>query len=193
MANVTADYGFAYVRTHGAKPQGIECAVLTAGSDLYVGDPVILSGTGDSQSRPSITQAAADTSTVNIYGVVQGFKATGTDNLSKQYSDSADTVIVLPTVPGSIWRVNSDSASLNDIGLRFDHKIVAGSTLTGRSGYYLDVNTTTAGSATSNAWMLMGFDRRPDNEWSTTVTTDTDDVDCLVMCVESVWLLGGGA
>jgi len=193
MANATADYGFAYVKSHSGEPKAIGCAVLTAGTDLYVGDPVILSGTGDSSGRPSITRAAAQTTTVNVFGVVQGFKATGTDNLSKQYSDSADTVIVLPTTPGSIWRVNSDSASLDDIGLRFDHIVAAGSSLTGRSGYYLDVNTTTAGSATSNCWMLVGFDRRPDNEFSTTVSTDTDDVDCLVMCVESVWLTGGGA
>jgi len=198
MANATADYGFSYVRSYGVEPSTIECAALTAASDLYVGDPVILSGTGDSSGRPSITRAAADTSTVNVFGVVAGIKATGPDNLNKLYSDSADTVIVIPTMPGTVWRVNgsdvtSNGTSLNDIGLRFDHIVVAGDTLTGRSQYYLDMGGTTAGSATDNAWLLIGFDRRPDNEFSTTVGTDTDDVDCLVICAESVWSNGNGA
>ncbi len=194
MANSTADYGFAYVKSmYGVVPALIECAVVTAGSDLYVGDPVVLSGTGDSLSRPTVTQSAANT---NVFGVVQSIKATGSDGLAKQYSDSADTVMVMPTLPGSIFRVNgpgggANEASLNDIGLRFDHIVVAGSTLTGRSGYYLDMGETTGGSSSSNQWLLLGFDRRADNTFSTTVGTDTSDVDLLVVCSESSWHTGG--
>ena len=182
MANATADYGFSYVRSLlGPEPANIECAVLTAGSDLYVGDPVKLSGTGDSQGRPSITVAAAGDF---VFGVVEGIKATGPDNLNKQFSDSADTVMVKPAMQGVVFRVNTDSFNLNDIGLRFDHKAGSGDDLTGRSGYFLDVNTTTAGSTTENQWLLLQVDRRPDNEFSTTVSTDTDDVDVLVTCLE---------
>jgi len=188
MANATANYGFTYVRSHFGEPQPIECAVLAAGSDLYVGDPVQLSGTGDSSGRPSVTEAAA---TEVVYGVVVGIKATGPDGLNKQYSDSADTVIVIPAGPGVVFRVNTDSFSLNDIGLRFDHIAAAGSSLTGKSGYMLDCNTTTAGSATANQWLVHGIDRRPDNEFSTTVGTDTDDVDVLVTCANSAWMQDG--
>jgi len=191
MANATADYGFSYVRSHFGEPQEIECAALAAAADLYVGDPVKLSGTGDSQGRPSITVAAAGDM---VFGVVTGVKATGPDNLNKMYSDSADTIIVTPAGPGVVFRVNAGSvsgANLNDIGLRFDHIAGTGDALSGRSRYHLDMGDTTAGSATENQWLLIGFDRRPDNEFSTTVSTDTIDVDLLVVCLESTWMQDG--
>jgi len=189
MANATADYGFSYVRSYaGPEPANIECAALTAASDLYVGDPVKLSGTGDSSGRPSITVAAAGDM---VFGVVEGFKASGPDNLNQMYSNSADTVMVKPTLQGVVFRVNTSNttgARLDDIGLRFDHVATAGDTLTGRSGYALDVGEdATAGSSTENQWLLIGFDRRPDNEFSTTVTTDTINVDLLVVCLETTW------
>ena len=193
MANATADYGFAYVRCHLGDPQPIECAALAAASDLYIGDPVKLSGTADSSARPSITVAAAgDTS---IFGVVTGVKATGPDNLNKMHSTSADTIIVMPTGPGAIFRVNASGATgtrLDDIGLGFDHVAGTGDTLTGRSGYALDMGEdASAGATTGRQWRVIGFDRRPDNEYSTTVTTDTINVDLLVVCAESFWFTGG--
>lgn len=195
MANLTADYGFAYVKSlFGGTPTLIECAVLTAGSDLFVGDPVKLSGTADSASRPSITvAAAADTS---IFGVVQSIKATGSDGLAKQYSDSADTVMVMPTAPGAVFRVNAAGSSgpaLNDIGMSGDHVAGSGDTKTGRSGYALDIGDS-GGSALATSgrqWGIIGFDRRPDNVFSSTVGTDTLDVDVLVVCKESYWHTGG--
>ncbi len=194
MANSTADYGFSYVRSHLGEPKQIECAALSAAENLFVGDPVKLSGTGDSQGRPSIT--VADAGDENIFGVVEGVKATGPDNLAKMYSNSADTIMVMPTGPGVVFRVNgpgggASEASLNDIGLLFNHKAGAGDSLTGRSGYYLDMGETTGGNASTNQWLLIGFDRRQDNEFSTTVSTDTSNVDLLVVCAESTWHTGG--
>ena len=90
MANLTADYGFVPMYNLVGEIRLIECAALAAASDLYVGDPVKLSGTGDSSGRPSITVAAAgDTS---IFGVVDSILPSGPDSLAKQYSNSADTV-----------------------------------------------------------------------------------------------------
>ena len=197
MANATADYGFAFVRSYDVEATHIECAVLTGGSDLFVGDPVVLAGSGDSQGRPTVTRAADDTTTVNVFGVIDGIKATGSDGLNKQFSDSADTVIVIPTMPGYVFRVNASNTtgvSLNDIGQRMDHVQAAGDSKTGRSGYALDVGEDgSSPSPTTNGWLLIGFDRRADNSFSTTVSTDTINVDCLVTCVESSWSNGNGA
>jgi len=189
MANATADYGFVPLYSLVGEIRQIECAALTAASDLYVGDPVKLSGTGDSSGRPSVTVAAAGDAT--IFGVVVGIVASGPDNLNKQYSNSADTVMVVPALAATVFRVNASNttgASLNDIGLTFDHVATAGDTQTGRSKYALDMGEdATAGATTANQWRLIGFDRRSDNEFSTTVSTDTANVDLLVTCVESVW------
>jgi len=193
MANATADYGFVALYSLVGEIRQMECAALTAASNLFVGDPVKFSGTADSQARPSITVAAAgDTS---IMGVVSGIKATGPDNLNKLHSDSADTVIVTPTLPTTVFRANASNttgARLDDIGLLFDHFAGAGGdTLTGRSGYAIDIGEDgQAGATTGNSWRLIGFDRRPDNEFSTTVSTDTANVDLLVVCVETIWNYG---
>lgn len=193
MANLTAAYGFVPMYSYSGEIREIECAALTGDSDLYVGDPVKLSGTGDSQGRPSITVAAAGDALV--FGVVVGVKATGPDNLNKMYSDSADTIIVVPTLMGTVFRVNpagGTGVALDDIGLLHDHISGSGDTLTGRSGYELNVGEGggTAPATTNNTWRLIGFDRRADNVFSTTVSTNTVDVDCLVICVESAWGTG---
>ncbi len=193
MANATADYGFSYVRSYyGPEPANIECAALTAADNLFVGDPVKLSGTGDSQGRPSITVAAAGDM---VFGIVEGVKATGPDNLNKQFSNSADTIFVKPTLSGVVFRVNAGGATgakLDNIGLRLDHLAGSGDTLTGRSGYSLDMSEGAGSESTvENQWLVIGFDRRPDNEFSTTVSTDTIDVDLLVVCLESTWLQDG--
>ena len=199
MANATADYGFVPVQSLLGEIRTVRCSVAAGyGTALFVGDPVSLAGSGGSNGYPTITVAAADTSTVMVYGVIVGFEATGPDGLATQYSlaSTAGTAIVVPTLPGTIFRVNTSNttgARLDDIGLRFDHVATAGDTLVGKSNYALDMgDDATAGSATSNTWMLIGFDNRPDNEFSTTVTTDTINVDLLVTCAESSWANGNG-
>jgi len=194
MANATADYGFVPYKSYLGEIRHIECSVAAGyGTAMGVGDPVSLDGSGFS-ARPTVRVAPADTSTIMVFGVVVGFRASSPDSLTTQYSlaSTADIALVVPTLPGTIFRVNSDSASQNDIGMRADHIVATPDTLTGKSGYTLDINTTTAVSATSNAWLIIGFDQRPDVEYSTTLATDTDDVDVLVTCVESSWANGNG-
>jgi len=198
MANATADYGFTPVKAYSGELRQIRCAVAAGyGTALFVGDPVSLDGSGFN-GRPTVRVAPDDTSTVMIFGVIVGFEATGPDSLTTLHSlaSTADTVIVQPTLPGVVFRVNTSGAtgaSQNDIGLRFDHVATAGTALTGRSNYALDMgDDATAGSATSNGWLLIGFDDRPDNEYSTTLATDTINIDLLVTCVESSWANGNG-
>ena len=195
MANATADYGFVPVKSLVGEIRTIRCAVAAGyGVALFVGDPVELAGSGFN-AHPTIQVSAA--ANVNTFGVVVGFEATGPDSLTTQHSlaSTAGTAIVVPTLPGTIFRVNSSNttgARLDDIGLRFDHVAGTGDSLTGKSGYALDLgDDATAGSATENQWLLIGFDDRVDNEYSTTVTTDTANIDLLVVCAESTWHTGG--
>ena len=186
MANATADYGFVPLYSLSGDIRNINCAVLAAATDLYVGDPVKFSGTGDSSGRPSITRADAGDDTV--MGVIIGFKASGPDNLNQMYSTGADTAIVTPTLAHTVFRVNAGGTTgvdLNDIGNCFNHVYAAGDALTGKSGCYID---STTAATTGTTWRLIGFADRPDNEFSATVSTDTLDTDILVTCVESIWV-----
>ena len=195
MANVDADYGFEPMSNYSGYIREMECAVLAGyGIALFVGDPVKFGGTGDSQGRPSII--VSDAGDTNTMGVIIGFKASSPDSLTTQHSlaSTADIAIVVPTLPFTVFRVNASNttgARLNDIGLLFDHVAGTGNSKTGRSGYALDMGEdATSGATTANTWRLFGFDRRPDNEFSTTVTTDTTNVDLLVVCVETIWNYG---
>jgi len=191
MANATADYGFVPYDSISGEIRTFEAAVLVAAGDLFVGDAVEFSGTGDSQGRASIDAAAA--AAARICGVIVGFKASGPDGLATQYiaSANAGTAIVVPTLSTTIFRVNGHGATgvaLNDIGLSADHVAGSGDVLTGKSGFTLDLGEgATAPTANDLSWLIWGFDRRADNEFSTTVSTNTIDVDILVRCKESYW------
>jgi len=196
MANVSQDYGFVPVDTLSGEIRKIECSKAAGLNEAhFVGDPVKLAGSGDTSGRPTVQ--IADAGDANIFGVIVGIKATGPDGLATLSSaaSTAATLIVVPTLPGTVFRVNASNttgARLDDIGLGFDHVATAGDTLTGRSNYALDVGEdASAGATTGRQWRVIGFDRRPDNEFSTTVTTDTADVDLLVVCAESFWHTGG--
>lgn len=194
MANATADYGFVPYKNFVGEIRNFEAAVLVAAGDLFVGDAVEFSGSGDSQGRPSIAAAAA--AAARICGVIVGFKASGPDGLATQFIASADTgtAIVVPTLSSTLFRVNangSEGAAIEDIGLSANHVAGAGDTLTGRSGFSLDMGTGGGGAvdptANSLSWLIFGFDRRADNTFSSTVATNTIDVDILVICKESYW------
>jgi len=201
MANATAAYGFEFHSSlypgGSGTPPTIECAVLTAAGDIFVGDAVKLSGTGDSEGRASID--AIPTAEVVVYGVVVGLKASGPDSLATQYIASADSgvAIVIPALPGYIFRVNPEGATgvaLNDIGLLVDSVAGSGDTLTGRSAHEAEVGEGggTAPATTGNSWRFIGFDRRPDNTIDSTVSTNNPNADMLVVCVESTWLGSAG-
>jgi len=198
MANATADYGFVPVKSYGGEIRHIRCAIAAGyGTVIGVGDAVSLDGSGFG-GNPTVRVAPADTSTIMIFGVVVGIEATGPDGLATLHSaaSTAGTALVVPALPGTVFRVNASGAtgaSQNDIGMRFDHVLGTADTLTGKSGYALDMGEDAqAASATENGWLLIGFDDRPDNEFSTTLSTDTINVDCLVTCVESSWANGNG-
>jgi len=199
MANATADYGLVpYKNLNGAGFSYIEAVALAAYStDLFVGDPVILGGDG-LLSKPSVVIAvgSAGTESTNIFGVITGFTSAGPDSLNTLYgaADTARTVQIVPALPGTLFRVNaSNTTGVNpaDLGNGFDLVAGSGDTLTGRSGWALDVGEdNNAGATTGRQCRLVGFDNRPDNAIGAS-GTDTANVDCIVTFAESFWHTGG--
>lgn len=196
MANATADYGLVpyYSLSGGGLPPAIKCVALsTYATDLFVGDPVILAGSADQEGRPSVNIAVGSegTESTGIFGVIMGFKPVGPDSLNTIYGVASTTrvLVVMPALPHVVFRVNSSNTTgpnPNDIGLGFDLVSGSGDTLTGRSGWALDIGDDNQAGASTGQVRLVGFDNRPDNEIGA-AGTDTPNIDCLVTFAESYW------
>ena len=199
MANAAKDYGliFSHSLYGTGMPTAIKCVALdTYNTALYVGDPVVLGGSGDIYGRPNVNIAVGSegTESTNIFGVISGILPTGPDSLSTLYGVVSTTriLLVIPVLPGTVWRVNASNttgANPNDLGYGFDLVAGSGSTLTGQSGWALDVGEDNQVGATSGQVRLIGFDHRPDNT-ITAAGTDSPNVDCLVVFNESYWQVG---
>lgn len=194
MANATANYGLVpYKNLYGSSFPVMDCHVAVGyGTALFVGDPVILAGSGaplTAQPTIQIAIGSEGTPSTNLFGVITNVSPVGPDSLNVVGSaaSTAASIQVVPCLPGMIFRVNcNDDAglALNDIGNGFDLVLGTGDSLTGRSGWALDDNT---GATTGTQVRLLGFDNRSDNTWSTTLATATNDVDALIVIAQSFW------
>lgn len=200
MANVAKDYGLVPVGTLAGTPVPTrKCVAASGAAALFVGDPVIPSGTGDTDGRFGVQIAVGSegTESTNIYGVIVGFEAKGPDSLAT-HAGATGAVrypIVALAQQGVVFRVNASNttgANPNDLGLGFDLVAGTGDTTTGKSGWALDVGEDNQAGAASGQVRLIGFDNRPDNEIGA-AGTDTPNIACLVMFNESYFVGDGGA
>lgn len=196
MANPAKDYGLVPVRslTGGGLPPAIKAVALSSyDTNLFIGDPVILGGSGDQSGRPSVEIAVGSegSESTGIYGVIMGFMAQDPDSLNVNYGAASTTRIltVMPALPTVVFRVNASNTTgpnPNDIGHGFDLVLGSGDTLTGKSGWALDVGEDNQAGATSGQTRLIGFSNRADNEIGA-AGTDTPNIDCEVVILESYW------
>jgi hypothetical protein len=174
MANNDAPRGFVPVsNAYGAPWTGAPRRYYIASGeayDLYIGDPVALSGTGDAFGVPGIVRATAGAGSSagdGPVGVVVGFENLTSDNLSKSYrpNGTAGYVLVCDD-PFALYEIqeDSDSATLavTDIGLNANFIIGTGNTYTGTSATELDSNTA-AVTATLDC-RIIGLSPRINNE-----------------------------
>lgn len=193
MANASNDYGLVPYGTLSGGPIPTRVVDVASGTAaLFVGDPVIPTGTGDIFGRLGVVIAVGSegTESTNIYGVVVGFNPKGPDSLTTHAgaTGAVRTAIVALAMPDVLFRVNASNttgASPNDVGAGFDLVAGTGSSLTGRSGWALDMGEDTQAAATSGQVRLIAFDPRPDNTIGAAVSTDSPNVDCLVIFAES--------
>lgn len=121
----------------------------TDATALFVGDPVIIAGSGDVEGVPTITRAAAGD---RITGVVVGFTSNpastaGSDTamtVGYRAASTADYVLVADD-PTLLFEVTEDAVggalAVADIGNNADLVAGNGSTYTKLSGYALDSST----------------------------------------------------
>lgn len=176
MANSDAAFGLKPVCYKGGAPYNgaanLYYVPASDGTALFVGDPVIVAGSGDAGGIQSVTRADAG---ANITGVVVGFAplpsgaagSTSAVNRGYRTASTEDYVLVADDV-NLLFEVQEDSdagaLAVTDIGLNADLIAAAGSTTTKKSGYELDSSTKATTAATMR---IVGAVQRADNEIGT--------------------------
>ena len=172
MANANNATGLTPVRHLSGAPwngQTIKCWIPTTyGTSLYVGTPVILGGSANTDGTlPTIAIASAGAGN-SIFGVITAFDELPT-NLGKTYWAASDTpgrgcyVCCDPTV---LYEVQGNSAGViaaTDVGALAALVVTSGgSTVTGLAGWELNYT----GIATTNTLQvrIMGASSRTDND-----------------------------
>ncbi len=135
------------------------------GTALFVGDPVKVSGTGDTLGVPGIEAAGASGVCV---GVIVGFESNKADLTKLHSAASTEGYALVDVDPNTIYKIQDDNntaMTVADIGLNADFIAGAGDATTGRSAYELDSGGTTApGTTATLAVQIIGVDQRPDND-----------------------------
>lgn len=174
MANSDATRGFIPVSDASGRPwSGAARRYYVAVGDttnIFIGDPVALTGTGDAFGVPAVTLATAGAGSSagdGPVGVVVGYENLTSDNLSRTYRPGSTAgYLLVCDDPNTLYEIqeDSDSATLavTSIGLNANFIIGTGNTTTGVSATELDSNTA-ATTATLDC-RIVGLVQRPDNE-----------------------------
>lgn len=190
MANVNSAFGLRPVGhiSGGGYTGRVRTYIAPASyaTDLFVGDPVIATGTavaGTSGGAYQQVNRATAGATNQITGVVVGFEPTPAIVDTGYGAASTLRKVYVNDDPGTIFEIQEDSDSnaveLAEVGLNANLASGSGSTYTKRSGFLLD-STSAASDATYQLTIREAVDR-VDNEaaadyckWLVTINLHTN-------------------
>jgi hypothetical protein len=175
MANVDSPFGLRPVRyMSGAPYNGAVNAYSTAAGDgtaIYVGDPVIISGTAQTIGDviyQDVDQAATGDVIVGVVVAVDpvlGAGANGRDS-TKHRAASTQRIVYVADDPNLLFEIQEVSGgtalAANDIGLNANFVVAAGSATTGFSG--VELNNATEATTNTLDLQIVGFQNRVGNE-----------------------------
>ena len=181
MANTSRINGFRPVKYLNGAPWTGQCRkyVVPAanGTALYIGDPVKLDGSGDNET--GLQTCVIGTAGAAFLGFVVGIEpnggtslggdmSTGPVNLDTPVVRAASTrrIVYVVDDPAVVFEAEMSNGTLTtaDVGLNASFAIGTPSTTTGNSGAYVDAGTEAITAALE--LKIVGFARRPDNEYS---------------------------
>lgn len=170
MPNVNVAFGLKPVRrshVSGYGPSVREYYVPASDATaLFIGDPVILSGSADATlTDPAITIATAAGGN-RVTGVVVGFRPSPLIEANGYRPASTEAYVLVSDDPFALYEIQDDSVggalAAADIGLNADLIAAAGNTFTKRSGWMLD--TSTKATTATLQLRIVGLQDRADVE-----------------------------
>jgi hypothetical protein len=166
MANTSSIRGLVPVRSFArsgfANPIRRYSVPASYATALFIGDPVIKTGTSDADGYSEVNSAANGGF---ITGVVVGFEDVASLQLGYGAASTVRAVLV-DDDPESLFEIQEDAVggtlALASVGLNADLISAAGSTYTRASGWQLD--TSTAAVTATLQVKIVEFQHRVDNE-----------------------------
>ncbi len=169
MPNLNSATGLSPVRYRNGSPwMGASRRYFhpaTDGTALYVGDPVIIAGSADSDGVPTATRATA-AGAGRITGVVVGFEPNATLNAVGYGAASTAFYVLVADDPALLFEIQEDAVggalAATSVGLNADLVAGSGNNSTRLSGFQLD--SSTAATTATLQLRIVGFAQRVDNE-----------------------------
>lgn len=169
MANGNAPWGLIprRMRNSEAESGGLNEYFVAAdyATALFIGDPVIISGTGSPEGVPGVVLATAG-ATNRITGVIVGFRPNPAIVASGYMAASTGGYVLVADNPDAEFEIQEDSVggalTVANIGQNADLVAAAGNTFLKRSQWQLD--SSTAGTGATLQVRILGLEQRADNE-----------------------------
>ncbi len=137
----------------------------TDATALFIGDPVIIAGSADSDGTPTCTRATA-AGAGRITGVVCGFEPNPTINAAGYGAASTAFYPLVCDDPNVLYEIQEDSVggalAATSVGLNADLLAGNGSAATTQSGFMLD--SSTAATTATLQLRIVQLEQRADNE-----------------------------
>lgn len=171
MANTDAPFGFVPTRYRSGAPYNGACTRYYIGTgdgnNLFIGDPVALSGTGATDGTPGIVRATAGAGSSagdGMLGAVVGFENLTSDNLSRTYRPaSTEMYVLVADDPNLEFEIQEDgTGAVTSIGLNANFVIGTGNTATGVSA--VELATSTVATTATLDMRILGLVKRPGND-----------------------------
>lgn len=164
MANVNAPFGLRPMRNASGTPYNGACKTfyLPTGeaNDIFIGDPVYIAGSADTDGVPTCTLATAG-ATNKISGVVVGFvPSPGIITYGYRKASTAEYVLVC-TDPDIEYEVQTTTLAAADLEANSILASGSGNAYSRLSGWYVD--TGTKGTSATYQVRIVGVSQRPDN------------------------------
>jgi len=174
MANSNAPAGLIARRLRNGSPFMGACRTYfvpaTDATAIFIGDPVIIAGDGDTAGTPTVTLATAATG--RITGVCVGIRPGGNNTLIPPRYRAASTAeyIIVADGPDVLYEVQEDgiggSLAATNIGQNISLIAGSGNTTTGQSGWMID--SSTAAVTATLQMRIIGLENRIGNDIGTT-------------------------
>ena len=167
MPNANAPFGLKPVRDGASRPysDGTDAFALLAADNsvVYIGDPVVISGTADAVGVPSATLATAGAGN-RITGVVAGFTPNPAIVAAGFRAAGNEVHALVEHDPDALYEIMANgSVAATDIGANANLIAGTGGNSYKRSGWMLDTASMTT-TATLQV-RIVGLARRPDNDF----------------------------
>lgn len=169
MANTNAPTGLEPVKNADGSPWNGALSIYyvpaTDNTALFIGDPVIIAGSADTNGVPTVTRGSAGTS-ARFTGCVVGFEPNPSIVANGYRLASTAAYVHVAEGPNLTYAIQEDAAggalAATDVGLNINLVAGTGSAYTKRSAFQAD--SSVKGTSAAFQFRILGFSQKAGNE-----------------------------